>query len=141
MCFMFTEADQKTDLKSLNRKLDKKLYLVVNQQLGDAPQWIFPQGSWQTGESMRQTAERLLHATCGETLRCSFLGGVPFGFYKYKYPVESEIGKQFYGAKVCGTYFRSLTEFRGLDLIINLILVGIFLQSSTGKEFGQYNAF
>ncbi|GAU91378.1 hypothetical protein RvY_03641 [Ramazzottius varieornatus] len=101
-----TEADQRNDVKSLNRKLDRKLYLVVNQQLGDAPQWVFPQGPWQNGESMRQTAERVLHAHCGETMKCSFLGSVPFGFCKYKYPVESDIAKEFYGAKVF--FFKAL---------------------------------
>lgn len=88
------------DLKSLQRKLDQKLYLVVDQLLGKRPQWIFPQTTWRGPESLRKTAERALQLTCGDDLQITTLAGTPVGWYKYKYPVESELGSRFYGAKV-----------------------------------------
>ncbi|KAJ8984629.1 hypothetical protein NQ317_009857 [Molorchus minor] len=44
-----TEADKKNDLKSLNRKLDKHLVLVLNQKVGTDKFYMLPQASWQEG--------------------------------------------------------------------------------------------
>ncbi|OWA54635.1 putative 39S ribosomal protein L46, mitochondrial [Hypsibius exemplaris] len=111
-----TEADKNGNLKSINRKLDRKLYLATHQILGGTPQWVFPQGAWTAGEGLRETAERVLRAATGEQLRVAFLGSTPCGWYKYKYPMESEIAKEFYGAKVF--FFKALLDVKASKEIL-----------------------
>ncbi|XP_060064896.1 large ribosomal subunit protein mL46-like [Ylistrum balloti] len=77
-----TVADQENDLQSLNRKLDKKLYLVVKQRLGEVEHWILPQGDHVENESMRETAERALGKLCGDSVQSKFMGNAPCGFYR-----------------------------------------------------------
>lgn len=93
-----TEADKKNDLKSLNRKLENILYLLVEQKLGNKVHLILPQGIRQEGETMRQTAERVLREKCGDNLDVFFYGNAPCGFYKYKYPIDQR--KEAIGVKV-----------------------------------------
>ncbi|XP_019617626.1 PREDICTED: 39S ribosomal protein L46, mitochondrial-like [Branchiostoma belcheri] len=81
-----TEADTTEDRSSQLRKLDVPLYLLVKQKLGDKAVWVMPQGKREEGETLRQTAERVLHTCCGSQLRTTFYGNSPCGFYKYKFP-------------------------------------------------------
>jgi len=60
---LISEADAKNDLTSVDRKLDKKLVLLVNQKLGDKNYWVMPQRPRKEGESMRQVG-----AKCGEIM-------------------------------------------------------------------------
>lgn len=83
-----TDADEKKDLKSLKRELEKKLILLVKQKLGESSHWVLPQMSWCEGESMRETANRALSQLCGSQLDALFIGNSPVGFYKYKFPSE-----------------------------------------------------
>ncbi|XP_055353400.1 39S ribosomal protein L46, mitochondrial-like isoform X2 [Paramacrobiotus metropolitanus] len=101
-----TESDQKNDTRATNRKLDRKLYLVVNQKLGDSARWVFPQGAWQGSESLYETAADALRRIGGTDLQFMSLGSTPVGFYRYKYPISSKIAKDFYGAKVF--FFKAL---------------------------------
>lgn len=94
-----TEADLNNDQKSLERKLDQTLLLVVKQKLGNDHRWILPQGVHAEGETLRQTAERVLKETCGNRLKVQFMGNAPVGFYKYKYPKVAR-GNGICGAKV-----------------------------------------
>lgn len=50
----FSDDDAKNNTKSLNRKLDKHLVLLVDQKVGDQEFSIFPQDKWQQGETLRQ---------------------------------------------------------------------------------------
>nr|CAH7728001.1 unnamed protein product [Callosobruchus chinensis] len=104
-----TDADKKNDMKSLQRKLDKHLVLVVNQMLGDKKHYLLPQGILQAGETLRQAAERVLKQSCGPDLGAQIYGNAPCGFYKYKYPksVIEETGVV--GAKVF-MYFARYTK-------------------------------
>lgn len=58
--FFLADADKKDDRKSLNRKLDSNLMLLVKQKIGNQELWLLPQVEWQPGETMRNTAERAM---------------------------------------------------------------------------------
>lgn len=63
---ILSDADTKNDQRSVERRLDQPLVLLVRQTLGDK-HWVFPQGPRQEGESMRQVISQqqfLLVARC-----------------------------------------------------------------------------
>ncbi|KAL0107799.1 hypothetical protein PUN28_014820 [Cardiocondyla obscurior] len=94
-----TKFDEQNITSSLKRKLDKNLLLLVQQKVGDVHYWLPPQGIRKQGETMRQTAERVLQDACGTKIKVKFYGNAPIGFYKYKYPKKlCEQGN--YGAKI-----------------------------------------
>uniref|UniRef100_A0A1B6DCR1 Large ribosomal subunit protein mL46 n=1 Tax=Clastoptera arizonana TaxID=38151 RepID=A0A1B6DCR1_9HEMI len=95
-----TEADYKNDLKSVNRVLDQSLLLLIKQKIGNKMYWTLPQGINLEGETMRQTAERVLKECCGGSLNAKFLGNAPCGFYKYKYPKKCSKDDSIIGAKI-----------------------------------------
>uniref|UniRef100_A0A182WID6 Large ribosomal subunit protein mL46 n=1 Tax=Anopheles minimus TaxID=112268 RepID=A0A182WID6_9DIPT len=112
-----TEADQKNDIQSLDRKLEETLVLLVEQKLGTKSHYLLPQGLHRKGESMRQTAERTLKEHCGDHLQVTFYGNAPVGFYKYKYPVDARTGAT--GAKVF--FFRSVLKESSANIANNNI--------------------
>ncbi|KAL5291788.1 MRPL46 family protein [Megaselia abdita] len=101
-----TTDDKADNVKSTNRKLEDILYLIVEQKLGTDSHMLLPQGKREDGESLRQTAERVLKTACGDQLKPTFYGNAPVGFYKYKYP--SKARKESVGAKVF--FFRSSVQ-------------------------------
>ncbi|GAB1860950.1 Large ribosomal subunit protein mL46 [Camponotus japonicus] len=94
-----TKFDEQNITSSLKRKLDKNLLLLIHQKVGDTYYWIPPQGIRKEGETMRQTAERVLQDTCGTNIKASFYSNAPIGFYKYKYPKKLN-DQGIYGAKI-----------------------------------------
>lgn len=105
-----TEDDKSDNVKSTNRKLEEILYLLVEQKLGDQKtHLVLPQGKREDGETLRQTAERVLKSACGDQLKTAFYGNAPVGFYKYKYPTNAR--KESVGAKVF--FYRS--SIQGAD--------------------------
>lgn len=72
--------------------------LLVEQKIGNKNFYLLPQAQHKDGETMRQTAERVLKESCGSDLKVLFYGNAPCGFYKYKYPVDQR--KESVGAKV-----------------------------------------
>jgi large subunit ribosomal protein L46 len=47
-----TEADMNNDRKSMDRRLQDSLFLIVKRSRNDH-QWQFPQGKWVENETMR----------------------------------------------------------------------------------------
>lgn len=95
-----TDADKKNDTKSLNRKLEENLVLIIKEKLGHDDFWILPQGLWINGETLRESAERILKESCGNNVNVKFYGNAPCGFYKYKYPKEKREKCNVEGAKI-----------------------------------------
>jgi large subunit ribosomal protein L46 len=95
-----TEADLSKDVRSLERRLDRRLILLVKQQLGDKPLWVLPMQRRLEGESMRGAAERAVASLCGPHLCATFLGNAPCGYYAYRYPPPMQTSSGCSGAKV-----------------------------------------
>lgn len=103
-----TEADKKNDVQSVERKLDDTLMLVCAQNIGNANVFLLPQAQRNEGESLRQTAERIVKEKFGSELKVLFYGHAPCGFYKYKY--KSSEKKDAVGVK---TFFYRATYSSG----------------------------
>ena len=50
-----SEADEKNDRRSLERRLQDSLFLIVKRNR-DSHSWQFPQGKWRADETMRDVS-------------------------------------------------------------------------------------
>ncbi|KAI8070768.1 39S mitochondrial ribosomal protein L46-domain-containing protein [Gongronella butleri] len=74
-----TPADKsENDTKTLDRALQRNLYLIVKQQ----GKWQFPQTDLQPNEYLHEAAERHLHEACGNDMDVWFVGRQPVSHYK-----------------------------------------------------------
>uniref|UniRef100_A0A182MMT0 Large ribosomal subunit protein mL46 n=1 Tax=Anopheles culicifacies TaxID=139723 RepID=A0A182MMT0_9DIPT len=128
-----TEADQKNDIQSLDRKLEETLVLLVEQKLGTKSHYLLPQGLHRKGESMRQTAERTLKEYCGDNLQVTFYGNAPIGFYKYKYPANARTEAT--GAKVF--FFHSVLKESSANIANNKVKYQWLSQEELKKQLHQ----
>ncbi|KAI2796494.1 39S ribosomal protein L46, mitochondrial [Blomia tropicalis] len=86
-----TEADLTNNRHSIDRSLDRHLYLVVRKSLGPNQHWLFPTELYNPhlDKSLRSTAERSLEQLYPDnldSLNVKFLGNVPATYYWYRYP-------------------------------------------------------
>ncbi|KNC47715.1 uncharacterized protein AMSG_03946 [Thecamonas trahens ATCC 50062] len=71
------------ELQTTARAVDASLYLLLRKDRDDHP-WQFPQGGWEDGETMRQTAERELKEEVGDEAPVYFVSNALF-FYRAWY--------------------------------------------------------
>ncbi|KAI8346901.1 39S mitochondrial ribosomal protein L46-domain-containing protein [Choanephora cucurbitarum] len=90
-----TEADRKNDTKSLDRSLQKTLYLVVKKN-DEANPWQFPQGPVDSSEYLHEAAERTLKQECGVDMDTWFVGRQPIGVFKQASTKGAEGSKTFF---------------------------------------------
>ncbi|KAH9866669.1 hypothetical protein J1614_008362 [Plenodomus biglobosus] len=91
-----TEADEKNDTKSLNRALQRTLYLLVKNKEG---QWQFPQDKL-SEEHLHGAANRILTQAGGPDMNTWLVGHVPIGQHQLEYPEPKPLGSlKEYGAK------------------------------------------
>ncbi|KAI8579059.1 hypothetical protein K450DRAFT_243658 [Umbelopsis ramanniana AG] len=105
-----SEADKKNDIKSLNRALQRTLYLIVKKPR-DQHAWQFPQGAVEEGEYLHDAAERELEEECGKNMDVWFVGRQPVGHYAYKFP-EDHVAK-YPGATGAKVFFMKAHVFAG----------------------------
>ncbi|KAJ2669791.1 hypothetical protein IWW42_004378 [Coemansia sp. RSA 1085] len=74
-----TAADAANDMRSLERRLDRTLYLVVKDKQGA---WMFPQGDVKGEELLHEAARRSLKDMCGSRMRVWTVGKGPIGHCK-----------------------------------------------------------
>ncbi|RAL14819.1 mitochondrial 54S ribosomal mL46 domain-containing protein [Aspergillus homomorphus CBS 101889] len=88
-----TEADEKGDDKSLNRALQRTLYLLVQSKEG---YWKFPSSPVETEETIKQAAERTLAQSAGVNMNTWFVGYHPVGHYVYnvRKPTSDHLGEK-----------------------------------------------
>jgi len=102
-----TEADKNMDVKSLDRALSKRLYLIVKQKnthaLGTEEfSWRFPEAAVDSGEEglkMREHAEMNIKNVC-EDLDLHYVGNAPAGFINYVYCADAKASTSAYGASL-----------------------------------------
>ncbi|KAJ2885937.1 hypothetical protein FB639_001665, partial [Coemansia asiatica] len=74
-----TEADRSGDVKSLERKLDRTLYLLVKSSKGE---WELPTGDVAGEEVLLEAARRNLKEICGGKISVWLVGNGPVGHRK-----------------------------------------------------------
>lgn len=79
-----TEADRKNDQKSLDRKLDRTLYLLLKKPRAEHA-WQFPQGLTGAGEVLHESTSRVLATLAGKDMNTWTVGRVPIGVMSYAF--------------------------------------------------------
>ncbi|GAB7348763.1 hypothetical protein MBLNU459_g7492t1 [Dothideomycetes sp. NU459] len=77
-----TEADKAGDQTSLNRLLDRTLYLVVKNKSG---RWVFPEDLVKGREGLHQAAERVIVQAGGINMNTWVVGNAPIGHHSHDF--------------------------------------------------------
>ncbi|OJJ88427.1 uncharacterized protein ASPGLDRAFT_63316 [Aspergillus glaucus CBS 516.65] len=93
-----TEADTKGDQQSLNRLLQRTLYLLVQHTDG---YWKLPSSPVETGEDLRVAAQRTLAQSAGVNMNTWMVGYHPVGHHVYdaRQPKPDQTGRTILGEK------------------------------------------
>ncbi|KAG7005415.1 50S ribosomal subunit L30 [Physcia stellaris] len=84
-----SEADRKGDLRSLSRRMERTLYLLVQKEgkdKGKEGEWGFPRSRLGPKESLYTAAERTLVQTGGVNMNTWIVGNWPVGHQILTYP-------------------------------------------------------
>ncbi|KAI0480828.1 39S mitochondrial ribosomal protein L46-domain-containing protein [Xylariaceae sp. FL0804] len=73
-----TEADRTGDVRRLDRRLDRTLYLLVRRDDG---RWMFPTDEVTTEEHLHDTAQRVLAEAAGVNMNTWMVGRVPVAHF------------------------------------------------------------
>ncbi|EIW60631.1 mitochondrial 54S ribosomal protein YmL17/YmL30 [Trametes versicolor FP-101664 SS1] len=85
------ESDKTGDVKSLDRKGERNLYLLVRGKDHAGKQvWRFPQGPLQEGEQLHKAALRDLEAECGINMDAWVVGKKPIAVYQPSLPESTK---------------------------------------------------
>ncbi|KAH9611767.1 hypothetical protein KSS87_009031 [Heliosperma pusillum] len=78
-----TEADKSNDRRSLQRALDRRLYLLLHGPASgshsEEPVWHFPEKLYENEETLRKCAESALKSVLGDLTHTYFVGNAPMG--------------------------------------------------------------
>lgn len=78
-----TEADKTNDKKSLQRALDRRLYLLIYGHTygaaSEEPVWHFPEKIYESEGTLRKCAESALKSVIGDLSNTYFVGNAPMG--------------------------------------------------------------
>ncbi|KAG8391884.1 hypothetical protein BUALT_Bualt01G0233300 [Buddleja alternifolia] len=77
-----TEADKSNDKKSLQRALDRRLYLLLygpSNGSNGQPVWHFPEKVYESEQTLRKCAESALKSVIGDLSHTYFVGNAPMG--------------------------------------------------------------
>lgn len=75
-------ADLNNDVKSLDRQMQRNLYLLLLCRENDKEVWRFPQGNLEKGELLHQAAQRDLYTEAGQHMDSWIVSRNPIGVYK-----------------------------------------------------------
>ncbi|KAK4701876.1 large subunit ribosomal protein L46, partial [Phenoliferia sp. Uapishka_3] len=95
------------DLKNLERRMDRTLYLVLKKDRKEN-MWQFPQGGVEANESLLEAAQRELVEETGPNMDVWPVGRAPAGAYVYDFPQAFK--SEHSGAKV---FFLPMRVIRG----------------------------
>lgn len=112
-----TESDKVNDQKSLNRLLQRTLYLLVQDEKQN---WVFPTDKLVGRENFHQAAERVLIQAAGINMNTWVVGNAPIGHeeHNYRHPITDSKGVQELGVK---TFFMKARIMAGqVDLVKNV---------------------
>ncbi|KAK9343909.1 39S mitochondrial ribosomal protein L46-domain-containing protein [Lipomyces starkeyi] len=92
-----TEADKTNNFRSLERKLDRTLYLLVKKDR-QANEWKFPAAEVLNGETLAGAGRRLLLNTGGPNMNTWLVSNTPAAYHHY--PYKPEDNEKYDGAKI-----------------------------------------
>lgn len=80
-----TEADNSGDVRTIFRKMDQFLFLVVQDK--STGEWGFPKRHHEEGETMREAAKKAMDECLGNSIETFLVGNAPLGHF-----LESKVG-------------------------------------------------
>ncbi|KAI8602663.1 39S mitochondrial ribosomal protein L46-domain-containing protein [Dissophora ornata] len=116
-----TEADRTNDVRSLERALQRTLYLIVKKPR-EQHAWQFPQGGVRVCENLQEAAGRELQEECGGNMDLWFVGRVPIGHYNYSLP-KNFVTESSVAAKGTKVFFMKAHIFAGQVQVDNKEIV------------------
>ncbi|KAI9831621.1 MAG: 39S ribosomal protein L46, mitochondrial [Phylliscum demangeonii] len=83
-----TEADRTGDERSLDRRLDRSLYLLVQEEQGP---WRLPTSELLRREGLHHAAERIVVQAGGINMNTWVVGNAPVGHFDYKFATPQRV--------------------------------------------------